>query len=159
MAGFLDQFRQKVITSVFKEQQNPNQPAEINDKIALGVLLWVVAEADGSFLAKEKEKIEQILTDFSEIAQGDMPVVMQSIRQAAQERIDLHRFTREVSNDLRYNVKVGIVANLFRVACADKQLDHDEIEMIRKISGLLGVDHKDFIDLKIKIKEEFGIKD
>ena len=32
-----------------------------------------------------------------------------------------------------------------------------EHEMIRKISGLLRIDHKDFIDIKIRVKKEFGL--
>lgn len=47
--------------------------------------------------------------------------------------------------------------NLFRVACADKDLDDSELEVVRKISGLFNVAHKDFIDTKIRIKKEFGL--
>lgn len=158
MAGFLDQFRKKVTSGVWNEQSVQSAQKHIDDKIALGVLLWAVAEADETFLPQEEEKIKQILKDFGKISVGDMPVVLRSIKEAADQRIDLYRFTREVAKDLTYNVKLSIVENLFRVACADKDLDHNEIEIIRKISGLLGVDHKEFIDAKLKVKKEFGLE-
>jgi uncharacterized tellurite resistance protein B-like protein len=124
----------------------------------LGVLLWVVAEADEKFLAKEDEKIKEILTtSHSKISEKEMETVLASIKEAARERIDLHRFTREVSNDLPYEVRISIIETLFRVACCDEELDHKEMETIRKISGLFHIAHRDFINAKITIKKEFGL--
>jgi uncharacterized tellurite resistance protein B-like protein len=69
----------------------------------------------------------------------------------------LYRFTHEVSENLPYNIKISIIESLFRVAYCDKDLDHNETEIIRKISGLFQIAHKDFIDTKIKTKKEFGL--
>ena len=70
---------------------------DIDDKIALGVLLWVVAEADEKFLAHEDEKIKEILILHSKIPEEEISTVLASIKEAARERIDLYRFTREVN--------------------------------------------------------------
>jgi uncharacterized tellurite resistance protein B-like protein len=158
MAGFLDKFRSNVVTSVWKDKRDEPKVKDIDDKIALGVLLWVVAEADDKFLAKEDEKIREILTtSHSKISEEDIETVLASIKEAANERIDLHRFTREVSADLPYEVRKSIIETLFHVACCDEELDHNEMETIRKISGLFHIAHKDFIKAKIKAKKEFGI--
>ncbi|MFH1359482.1 MAG: TerB family tellurite resistance protein [Candidatus Omnitrophota bacterium] len=157
MAGFLDRFRTNVVLSVYKEQSPSPQTQELNDKIALGVLLWVVAEADEKFLPEEKDKIKDILSSHGHMSSDEMSIILGSIEQAAKERIDLYHFTREVSQDLRYEAKIIILENLFRVACADGDLDHNENELIRKIAGLLRVDHKDFIEAKIKIKKESNL--
>ena len=141
MAGFLDKFRGNVVASVWKDKKDVPKVIDIDDKIALGVLLWVVAEADDKFLAKEDE-IETVLA---------------SIKEAARERIDLHRFTREVSKDLSYEMRKSIIETLFHVACCDEELDHNEMETIRKISGLFHLSHKDFIKAKIEAKKEFGL--
>jgi len=157
VAGFLDKFRGNVITSVWKDKRDEPRVKDIDDKIALGVLLWVVAEADDKFLAKEDEKIRDILTTYSKISGEEIETVLASIKEAARERIDLYRFTREVSKDLPYEVKLSIIETLFRVACCDEELDHKEMETIRKISGLFHISHKDFINAKITIKKEFGL--
>ena len=157
MAGFLDKFRSNVITSVWRDKDDIPAVKDIDDKIALGALLWVVAEADDKFLAKEDEKIKEILTLYSKIPEDEMATVMASIKEAARERIDLHRFTREVGKNLSYDVRKSVIETLFRVACCDKELDHNEIETIRKISGLFHIAHKDFINAKITIKKEFGL--
>ena len=157
MAGFLDRVRENVISSVWKEKTDESKVKDIDDKIALGVLLWIVAEADEKFLPEEREKIKEVLTMYSKIPEGDISTVLASIEEAAKERIDLYRFTHEVSENLPYDVKTSIVENLFRVACVDKDLDHKEHEAIRKISGLFQMAHKDFIDAKVKIKKELGL--
>ncbi len=158
MAGFLDKFRNNVVSSVWKDKRDEPKVIDINDKIALGVLLWIVAEADEKFLAKEDEKIKEILTtSHSKISEEDIETVLASIKEAARERIDLHRFTSEVSNDLPYEVRISIIETLFRVACCDEELDHKEMETIRKISGLFHIAHRDFINAKISIKKEFGL--
>ncbi len=158
MAGFLDKFRNNVVSSVWKDKKDEPKVIDIDDKIALGVLLWIVAEADEKFLAKEDEKIKEILTtSHSKISEEEIETVLASIKEAARERVDLHRFTSEVSNDLPYEVRISIIETLFRVACCDEELDHKEMETIRKISGLFHIAHKDFINAKITIKKEFGL--
>ncbi len=157
MAGFLDKFRTEVISSIWKDKVEETAVADINDKIALGVLLWVVAEADKKFLPAEESKMEEVLGSYTKLSKQEIAVVLASARKAAQERIDLYTFTHEVSEGLPYEAKQTIIENLFRVACVDKEMDDAELEVIRKISGLFHVAHKDFIAAKIKIKKEFGI--
>ena len=157
MSGFLDRFRGNIIASVWKDKIEEPKIKNIDDKIALGVLLWVVAEADKKFLPQEEEKIKEILLSHTKISNEDMPLVLVSIREAAKERIDLYTFTHEVSKNLLYTIKISIIEDLFRIACADKELNNSELEVIRKISGLFRISHKDFINTKIKIKKEFGL--
>ncbi|HDZ77217.1 MAG TPA: TerB family tellurite resistance protein [Candidatus Omnitrophica bacterium] len=157
MTGFLDKFRKKVILNVWKDKPDESKVKEIDDKIALGVLLWVVAETDEKFLPQEEEKIKEILISHSKISDSDIPTVLASIKAASDERIDLYPFTRQISQNLPHEIKLSIIENLFRVACVDKDLDAKEMGMIRKISGLFRIEHSDFIDAKIKIKKEFGL--
>ncbi|UCG34690.1 MAG: TerB family tellurite resistance protein [Candidatus Omnitrophota bacterium] len=158
MAGFLNQFRRKVVSSVWKDQTIPPPAKDIDDKIALGVLLWVVAEADEKFLPQEEEKIKEVLLSYAKISAEDLSLILASIKAAADESIDLHQFTSEVSHDLVYAQRVTIVEHLFRIACVDKELDDKELDLIRQISGLFHLSHRDFIDAKIKAKKEFGLK-
>jgi len=156
MSGFLDKFRQKVVSSVWKQPSREDK--SIDDKIALGVLLWVVAKADDKFLAQEENQIKEIITNYCNIDEQDLSLVLNSIREAEKQAIDLYAFTSAISKDLNYQMKISILENLFRVACIDKDLDNSEEETIRKISSLLGLEHSDFINAKVKIKKEFGLE-
>jgi len=162
MPNFFDHFRQKVISTVYPQDREHSENItqsrdQVDNLIALGVLLWVVAQADEKFLPEEEAKIKEVLRMYGKVSEKDMPIVLRAIKEASISRIDLHSFTKEVSQGLTYQFKVDILENLFRIACVDQDLDHEEHEMIRKISGLLKIDHKNFIDTKIRIKKEFGL--
>ena len=119
--------------------------------------MWEVAQADDKFLPEEESKIQEVLSVYGKISEQDMPIVLRAIKEASIERIDLYSFTKEVGQSLSFQGKIGIIENLFRIACIDQDLDHEEHEMIRKISGLLQIEHKDFISTKIRIKKDFGL--
>ncbi len=157
MAGFLDNFRKSIISSLYRGNEDSYEDKDINDRIALGVLLWVVAEADGKFLPQEETKIREVLKENIAISDQDLHLVLASVEKAAKERIDLYTFTNEVSKNLDYAIRATIVEDLFRVACSDKYLDNSELEAIREISNLFHLSHKDFIEAKIKVKKEFGL--
>lgn len=157
MSGILDKFRNDVVTSVWRNPADIPKAGQIDDKIALGVLLWVVAEADSKFLPQEQEAIERALKRYSKLDQNSLSLVLASIRQAAEQRIDLYSFTSEVTKGLPYPAKISVLEELFRIACSDKDLAESELETIRKVSGLFGIGHKDFIKAKIRVKKEFGL--
>ena len=139
-------------------KETAGQSRTIDDKIALGVLLWVVAKADEKFLPQEESKIKEIITKYCNIDEKDLPLVLNSIKEAEKEAIDMYAFTSVISENLNYQMKISILENLFKVACVDKDLDNEELEIIRKINNLLGLEHSDFINTKIKIKKEFGLE-
>ena len=157
MGGFLDRFRALVAPAATEGRPAGPTPTSVDEKIALGVLLWIVADADGRFVDEERDQIEQVLTGHSGVGPADLAVVMASGEQAAVERIDLYAFTREVASGLDPAARMEIVRHLYRVACADGSVDHDEVEVIRQISGLLRVPHRDMIAAKLAAKAEFGI--
>jgi len=159
MPNIFNNFRQKIIAAVYPQsaENTPQSSDTIDNLISLGVLLWEVAQADEKFLPSEEKQIKSILKDYGKIVDEDMPIVLRAIKEASVNRIDLHTFTKEVGTNLSFAAKIDILQELFRIACADKDLDNAEHEMIRKISGLLQIDHKDFIDTKIRVKKEFGL--
>ncbi|MFA5087760.1 MAG: TerB family tellurite resistance protein [Candidatus Omnitrophota bacterium] len=156
MAGFLARLRRKILSPFKKGDPDGLDRISIDDKIALGVFMWDVARVDKKFSSEEKEKIGEILKSVTNISQEDMAIILRAIEIAAMEKIDLHKFTREVSNNLPYPAKVNIIENLFRVAYVDHKLTHEEEEIICKISKMLSLDRKDFLSAKIKIRNESG---
>jgi len=162
MPGMFDNIRQNIVSALSpqgeEDQENTvHSNREADNLIALGVLLWVVAQADVKFLPEEETKIREILKTYGKVSEKDMPIVLRAIKEASINRIDLHTFAKEVSEGVSFQLRVGILENLFRIACVDQDLDHEEHEVIRKISSLLKIEHKDFIEAKIRIKKEFGI--
>ena len=154
--GFLENLRKKIDPTYKAEEVQPEH-CEVNNLIALGVLLWTVAEADEKFLPEEKEKIVEVLKACEDISDDDMPIVLRAIEEASVNKIDYHEFTSEVKKGITREARIAIIENLFRVGCIDGDLDNDELEIIRKISGLFMLDHEEFIGAKVKVKKEFGM--
>ena len=151
--------RDKVMGSIDEDKKAAYKDECVtNNLISFGVLLWAVAESDQRFLPEEKDKIAQVLKLYSNISDKDMPIVIRSIEEAAISSIDLFSFTNDVCKDITRVEKISIIENLFRVACSDNDLNEKEHDVIRKISGLFGLDHEEFIDAKIKVKKEFGME-
>ena len=146
MSGFLDSFRKKVVQSVYKDKPDPPKikDEDINDTIALGVLLYAVAKSDGIFLTTERDKIKEILNVYADVPDEKVLYVLTAIQQADKESIDIFRFTREINKDLDYEYKKSIIEILFRLACVDNELSDDEDHIIFKIARLLDVYRKDY---------------
>lgn len=160
ITGLMNHFRKNVISEVCKHGTYKRKTKNIDNKIALGVILrsvGVVAEADKKFLPEEIKKIKQILLSRTKISKQDFPIVLSAIRQFAIGRNNLYRFVREISKKLRYNVKKSIIEDLFHVGYADRDLDNNEFKVIRKVSGLLNVADKDFTDIWQRIELESGL--
>lgn len=155
MINILAELKRKIFDH--KSDEESAEKNGVDSLIALGVLLWSVAEADNKFLPQELKEIETVLSSISPINQEDMPIVLRAIEEASLNRIDLFSFTKEVSGSLNRPEKIAILENLFRVACVDKNLGEEEHEVLRTISNLFRLEHDDFIDVKIRIKKEFGM--
>ncbi len=155
MGGLLDRIRGLVVPAA--AMTDAARPArDIDDKIALGVLLWIVAEADGRFLPEETALIEEVLSTHSGVGDADLAVVMASVEQAAADRIDLYSFTHEVAADLTPDARTEIIRHLYRVAYADGSMDHEEVEAIRQIGGLLRVPYRDMNDARTAARKDGG---
>ena len=155
MEAFVDQFREKLLSKISKDSLKLDDK-EINKAIGLGVLLRIVAEADKQLLPEEEDKVKDVLASHAKIPEEQIQIVLATIKQATEDRIDMWSFTNLFVRILNEE-KIPIVENLFRVACADKDLDFDETETIRKMANLMMVSHRDFINAKIKVKRELGL--
>jgi uncharacterized tellurite resistance protein B-like protein len=155
MNELLDAIKERVLGSFRAEKNEHSCPKKIDDYLlALGVLLWVVADADSNFQPEEAKEIERVLKSTGNISEQDMPVVMMAVKQAAIMRVDLYQFTKDVKAALDRPCRIGVIENLFRMAYIDKNLDEREVSRIRNISGLIGIDHDEFILAKEKIRKE-----
>ena len=68
--------------------------------------------------------------------------------EAKNKATDYHQFTKLIAENFTQSKKVELIEALWRVAFADKTLDKYEENMVRRISDLIHVSHKDFIRAK-----------
>ncbi len=145
--GILDRLSNLITT---KPQANPT-PA-LTARIVLGALLAIVARADGKVSPSEEEAKRDILSRRGYKTREEQDEIFKSVRQVLSEELDWESFTREINQTCIYSERVKIIEDLFAVAWADHELSHQELEAIRKIAGLMWIEHKDFINAKLSTK-------
>ena len=148
---------QDKVLSLLGQPEQESKPQHCGNLIALGVLLWAVAEADEKFFPTEKEKIEEILSKYCHVRPEDMSIVMRAVEEASFERIDIFQFAKDAGAGLSHEERLELLQHLFGVAYLDNVLSPDEEAMIRQISGHLGLEHQEFIDVKLMVKEKMNI--
>ena len=68
-----------------------------------------------------------------------------------------YEFTSLINKGLTYEQKVKVIESLWEIAFADKCLDKYEEHMVRKIADLIYVEHKDFIEAKLRVKKNLSL--
>ena len=131
----------------FKKNEN-----EKDDLAKVAALLIHAAKIDENFTNKEEEIIKQALKKIS----GDESDINNLIKKGkiieenANQILD---FTREVKNMDEQN-KIKIIETLWRIIYSNKKADIYEMNLMRRLAGLLYIDHKTMGDIKQKIEKE-----
>ena len=159
MIDILKRFREYIQPSISSGPHQVKDPErrEIDDRIALGALMWFVAQSDDKFLPEEQEQIKETLKQHLKLSDEEVECVVIISTEVAKESIDLFAFTHRLNQDMSREQKKKVIAQLFRVACSDGDLAASEEAMIRKISDLLGLEHNEYIEMKITVKKDFGM--
>jgi len=123
-------------------------------QIVTAALMVQVAHTHDELNAEEKKTILASIKNHFDL--GD--IVAQNILEQAQDQhnnaTDLYSFTRVIMKDMDQEGQKNIVRLLYRVAFADKNLDHFEEQIIAKISGLLGIGVRDRVAIKQSVRAQ-----
>ncbi len=144
----------KSIKQLFSQPLGASQqdlPAEHQLRLAAAALMIEIANADFRVEAAELQRIESLLQDSLHLSEDEIIALVSMAQQESQEATSLHEFTRLINEHYRAEDKRRLLEQLWRVAYADGDLDRYEEYTLRKISDLLYVPHKDFIQTKLKV--------
>ena len=123
-----------------------------DDFIKITALLIHAAKIDENYSNQEQEIISQALLKMGADNKEIQNIIKQAenIENNANQILD---FTREVKNidELK---KIEIIEALWRIIYSNKEADIYETNLMRRLAGLLYIDHKIMGDIKEKIKKE-----
>ena len=133
----------------------PNQEQKDTEIInnACAALLIETALADKVFNEEELISMKQTLNKVYKVDEKDIEDLIDESKRKVSESTSLYEYTRLINDLCDYEDKIRLISNLWSIAFADQQLDKYEEYLIRKISDLLHVSHKDFIEQKLQVKE------
>ena len=121
-------------------------------RLATAALLIEMMYQDGQAHDKEIDAAKKSLSEKFELTDDECHLLFELAEEEVKEAVDYHQFTRLIASEFTQAQKIKVVELLWSVAYADLQLDSMEEHMVRKISDLIYVSHKDFIKTKHKVQ-------
>ena len=143
---------QEFFNTQIRSEQAQSPPSARALQLATAVLLIEISRADLEVADEEMQAIEEALRQSFGLTEKETREIVSLAEQESQESISIYEFTRLVDQHFDPAQKAHIVGLLWQVAYSDERLDEGEEYLVRKIAKLLHVEHKDFIDQKLKAK-------
>ncbi|MEA3411868.1 MAG: TerB family tellurite resistance protein [Pseudomonadota bacterium] len=148
------------LRTLFSPDEAPVGSADREDKdlpLAAAALLLEVGYADAEIREDELEAISTALRNRFGFTESSVQTLIEDAHEQHQGEHSMYPFLSKVNKAFSPSRKVHLIADMWRVAYADRRLDKHEEHRIRKISALLHVPHRDFIRAKLEVREELGI--
>ncbi len=132
--------------------QSLDLPDEELRKLSLagGLMAWV-AHVDRKVHSQELARMTQALARGWSISEPAAAYVAEVAVSQVDAELDYYRLTREFYSSTTRQERLGFLDVLFAVAAADGFVSHAEIEEIRLIARTLKLDHREFIQAKMKV--------
>jgi len=147
---------QEFYSSFLSPDDCPQEDSEHQLRLAATALMIEVMRVDDR---RTDDEITTVLASVMEkfsIEQDEATTLMQLAADELHQSTDYHQFTSLINKGYGQQQKQLIIEYLWQVAYADNELDIYEEHVVRKISDLLYVTHKDFIRLKEKVRLSLG---
>lgn len=134
----------------------PGEARESALRLAAAALLFEVVRADGAIAEEERIVMRTAVQSTFRLSREDAEELARLAEAASRETVSIYEFTHTVDRELSMEEKKRLVELLWLVVFADAEKDAYEERMVRKIAGLLHVEHPDFIDAKLRARERSG---
>ena len=118
------------------------------------LLLLEIARADTKVDEVELKAIERAISaSCPSITADETAEIIATAREDVKTSISLHEQVRQINTGFSQEQKSSLLEQMWRIAYADGDLDKYEEHTIRKLSDLIYMDHKDFIQAKLRVTD------
>jgi uncharacterized tellurite resistance protein B-like protein len=126
---------------------------ELNVKLLSSVILLEAAHADHECSEEELNHIIGTIRSMYGLPQEEVDELMEFAHSERGEATDLLQFTRQANERMDREQKLELLEAVWRIIYADGTVDRHEEGFARKLANLLWLEHRDFIDAKLRAKE------
>ena len=126
-------------------------------RLATAAVLLDIAYADGTFSAAEDGDVTGYLTRQFALEADDARELIEAADEIRTKTIDHFALTNYIRQNMSAQDRVEIVKTMWRMAWSDGRLTDMEGYLVRKISGLLGLEHHVMIDAKVAVLRDIGM--
>jgi uncharacterized tellurite resistance protein B-like protein len=122
-------------------------------QLAAGALLIEVSRADYTVDSEELQAIKTVLQTALGISEQEIDELITLAGVAAGKATSLYEFTRLINDHYTRKQKLVLIKSMWRIAYADEDLDKYEERLIRQVSDLIHVPHREYIRLKLAVRD------
>lgn len=123
-----------------------------NLQLAAAALLVEVSAADFERHPEERRAIFDALSKVFELDDETIESLVDDADHLVRTATSLYEFTRVLNDHCTHQEKLYLIEQCWRVAFADGHLDKYEDHRIRRLSDLLHIPHREFIQTKLKVQ-------
>jgi len=142
---------QDFFESHFMPAGNTSVSIEEQLNLAAAALLVEMIFQDDEIRPEEISSVKKVILEQFGLKPEEAETLYQLASEERQQATDYYQFTRLIAEHYSQPQKIKLLESLWRVAYADNALDKYEEHMVRRISDLIHVSHKDFIQAKHRV--------
>jgi len=117
---------------------------------AAAALCIEMSRADRQVVDAEQISIGTALRECFDLADEEIDALLALAETDADEAVSLFEFTTILNQHFEHAQKVRFVEQLWRVAYADGTLEKHEAHLVKKVSDLLHLRHREYIGAKLR---------
>lgn len=122
-------------------------------QLATAALFIEITRADSKITKEESNMVASAVQKAFDIPPEETTELISMAEEEVNDAVSLYQFTRLIDKGVTYKQKKHIIELLWHVVFADAEMEKHEEYLVRRITGLLHVSHRDFIDAKLKARE------
>ena len=142
----------KFFKNLFKAKEIDPESKDNSIQKSICSLMIEVAYADDQLDESELKAMANSLSEL-DIEEEEIQEIVDATLAKSKESISFYEHTRILNDQLDYDQKKEVLNSVWAIAFADGEMDKHEEHLIRRISDLLYLNHKDFINAKLNQKE------
>ena len=127
-------------------------------QIATAALFIEMARADGDFSEEEREQVIDSLQNQFGLDTEYVNDLVELSKAKLENSISLYEFSKIVNEQFSYENKLELLKNLWRLIYTDKKLDKYEDRLMKIIGGMINIEHKQIINMKMFVRDELNLK-
>lgn len=121
-------------------------------EIATCVILLEAATGDSKLSKEELQKIIELLKEKFQLTDSSVNELIETSKKEREGSAGVWPFTHLINEDLTIEEKYELMEMIWKVIYSDKTLDEFENYIAHELLNLLNLDHRKFIELKLKVK-------
>jgi uncharacterized tellurite resistance protein B-like protein len=140
----------------FEKNFAPSEAGKSNDhklKLATASLFIEMMFQDHKVTDDEKHTVQKVLQENFDLSVSETKELYVLAEQEVKGATDYHQFTKLIAKHFDQSQKIKIIEYLWMIAYSDYDLDKHEEHMVRRISDLIYVPHKEFLQAKHRVQK------